>query len=371
MDITIYSRDLLDGLNMTTRALPARPTTPALSAVLLETTDTGVRMTGSDGSMSVVWTGDATVISEGSAMLPGKLLADLARKLPDGNVRMTIDDRNAQVQCGKSRCKLAVITAGTYPPVTQVKNPYMLTVTQGVLRDMLNRADTCIAVDQTRLILTGALLDVTAEWLSVVSLDGFRMSLNEHRQPYILPEGKTDVRAVVPGRVLSEVARALNSPDEDCVIEIADKDIAFTVGSVRIAGALLAGEFVDYQKIMPKEFKTAALVDRQQMMDAVSRAGLMAREGRNNLLRIGLKDNVMRISSVSEAGDVEEELDVMTEGEPLSIAFNARYLTDILRNAVGDRIRMRMNTPFSPCVVTPEDDSGWKLMVLPVRTSAQ
>lgn len=368
MDITIYSGDLLEGLNATARVLPARPTTPALGAILLETTGTGVRMTGSDGTTSVVWTGDASVLSDGQAMLPGKLLADLARKLPGGNVRLTVDDRSAQVQCGKSRCKLAVVAEGKYPSVTQIKNPYMLTVTNSMLREMIGRAASCVSTDTTRLVLTGALMEVTAGGLCMVSLDGYRMSVNTFACPYILPEGKDSVRAVVPGHVLSEVVRTLGTPEGDCVIAIGEHSISFTVGEIQITGALLAGDFVDYARLMPDIFQTTALVDRSQLMDAVSRAGLLAREGKNNLIRVQLGDNLMRLSSMSEAGDVEEELDVAMDGAPINIAFNAVYLADILKNAGDEHIRLRMNTPFSPCVVTPEDGGAWKLMVLPVRT---
>jgi DNA polymerase-3 subunit beta len=140
-----------------------------------------------------------------------------------------------------------------------------------------------------------------------------------------------------------------------------------TFGNIRLSSVLLAGEYIDYRRILPTDFKTEALTHKDSVQSAIERASLMAREGKNNLIRMSFKNDMLKITSNAELGDVEEELDAQLNGEPVEIAFNARYITDVIRNVPDDELCMKFNSSVSPCVVVPQHGDDYLYLILPVR----
>lgn len=368
MKLSILSQELLDGLSIATRALPAHAATPALEAVRIETEDGHITLMGSDGSAAFESIVEAEIEEGGNVLLPGKLFMEMVRKLPKERITIETDEKSATIRCGKSRSKLSVIV-GRYPRVENADDGYAFSVNAKQLRDMISRTRVCISTDSNRLILTGGLMEVYPDGARMVSLDGFRLSCNKVKGTYVLPEGKDKVTAVVPGSVLAELEKIISSTsDEECFITTNGYRITFRLSGVEITSVLLTGQFVDYDNIVPKEFKTSVLINRQAMQEAVGRAELMAREGKNNLIRMHFDGLTASVNSGAENGEVHEEIDADVMGDPLHIAFNARYLTEMLRSVDCETMRWNMNTSVSPCVITPNEDHGWMYMLLPVRT---
>jgi len=140
-----------------------------------------------------------------------------------------------------------------------------------------------------------------------------------------------------------------------------------TFGNIRLSSVLLAGEYIDYRRILPGEFKTVAKASRTEVSDAIDRASLMAREGKNNLIKMSFHENSLRVSSNAEMGDVEEELEAVLNGENIDIAFNSKYIVDVIRNVEDEDLYMHFNTSVSPCVVTPISGEEYLYLILPVR----
>ena len=140
-----------------------------------------------------------------------------------------------------------------------------------------------------------------------------------------------------------------------------------TFGNIRMSSVLLAGEYIDYRRILPTEFKTEARANRVSVQDAIDRASLMAREGKNNLIKMSFREDLLKITSNAELGDVEEEMEASLVGDPVDIAFNARYITDVIRNVSDDDLCMKFNSSVSPCVVVPQTGDEYIYLILPVR----
>ena len=130
---------------------------------------------------------------------------------------------------------------------------------------------------------------------------------------------------------------------------------------------MLAGEYIDYRRILPTEFKTEARANRNAVQEAIDRASLMAREGKNNLIKMSFRQDVLRITSNAELGDIEEEMEASLNGDDIDIAFNARYITDVIRNVSDDNLCMRFNTNVSPSVIVPQNGDDYIYLILPVR----
>ena len=186
-------------------------------------------------------------------------------------------------------------------------------------------------------------------------------------QPFELPDGMDVVKAIIPGKVLNELARILPDDDAFCSMLFNQNRMQCTFGNIRMSSVLLAGEYIDYRRILPTEFRSEARADRSSVQDAIERASLMAREGKNNLIKMSFREDLLRITSNAELGDIEEEMEASLIGDPVDIAFNARYITDVIRNVSDDNLCMKFNSSVSPCVVVPQSGDEYIYLILPVR----
>ena len=234
---------------------------------------------------------------------------------------------------------------------------------QGVLRDMIGRTLFAIAVDESRPILTGCLLEIGQQELRVVALDGFRLALR--KEPIVGPQ--EPVCAVVGGKILGDISKTLGEGEDPVAIRVSRSHIQLEIGKTRIVARLLEGEFIRYRQILPEEWQTRITVGRADLGSAIDRASLIAREGKNNLVCFKIDGGELLVTSNSESGDVEERMPISTEGKDLTIAFNVRYITDVLKALSDDEVYMRFNSNVSPCVVCPTQGDAYLYLVLPVR----
>ena len=368
MIFSMNSQDLLEGLNTVTRALSARSPKQILEGILISAEDDRVRMTCSDGSLVIECTNAANIQEEGQTVLPGKLFTELIRKMPVGDVSVSVTDRRtAVIRCMKNRSSLAIMNADEYPEIQELQSGSVVKIPQNKLADMISRVVFAIATDESRQILTGSLLEVSRSEARLVALDGFRLAMQKLFQPFELPEGVDVVRAIIPGKVLNELSRILPDDEAFCTMMFSQNRMQCTFGNIRLSSVLLAGEYIDYRRILPTDFKTEARANRTAVADAIERASLMAREGKNNLIKMSFRGDVLRITSNAELGDVEEEMEASLVGEPVDIAFNARYITDVIRNVSDENLCMKFNSSVSPCVVVPQTGDEYIYLILPVR----
>lgn len=172
---------------------------------------------------------------------------------------------------------------------------------------------------------------------------------------------------MIPGRVLSELGKVLLDEETPCTLTIGKGHLQANFGNTCLHTVTLAGEYIDYRKILPSSSQTLAKVSRSSLQDAIDRASLMAREGKNNLVRLNISEGNMQISSNAEMGDVVEDIACDLQGEPIEIAFNAKYISDVIRNITDDSMCMRFNSNVSPCVVCPPEGDDYLYLILPVR----
>lgn len=368
MIFRINNQDLLEGLSIVTRALTARPAKQILDGVLVVAEDQRITLTCTDGSLSIEYTNAADIREEGQAVLPGRLFNELIRKMPGGEVEIKVqNDRNASIRCQKSKSNLAIMSAAEFPEISALKNVNPIKIPQNRLKEMISRVSFAIATDESRQILTGCLMEVSRNEARLVALDGFRLAMQKVFQPFDLPEGKDIMKAIIPGRVINEMSRILPDDDAFCSLIFDQGRMQCTFGNIRLSSVLLAGEYIDYRRIIPTEFKTWARAKRNEVSDAIDRASLMAREGKNNLIKMSFRKNLLRISSNAEMGDVEEEMEADLNGEDIDIAFNSRYIIDVIRNVAGEELYMNFNSNVSPCVVMPPQGEEYVYLILPVR----
>ena len=362
------SQDLLEGLNTVTRALAPRAAKQILEGVQLVAQNNRITLTCSDGSLTIEYTSSANIQEEGQAVLPGRIFNEMIRKMPQGDIKISVTDtHNATIRCMKNRSSLAIMNANEYPEVSFKASGTCVKIQQNKLKDMISHVVFAVATDESRQILTGSLLEVSRTEARMIALDGFRLSMQKLCQPFELGEGVELVNAVIPGKVLTELSRILPDDDAFCNMIIDHGRLQCTFGNIRLSSSLLSGEYIDYRRIIPTEFKTEVKVNRDSVQEAIERASLMAREGKNNLIRMSLRKDLLKISSNAEMGNVEEEMEAALNGEEMDIAFNSRYIMDIIRNVEDEELCMKFNSSVSPCVIVPQTGDEFLYLILPVR----
>ncbi|MDR2658229.1 MAG: DNA polymerase III subunit beta [Oscillospiraceae bacterium] len=369
MRFRCQAKQLQDAVSIAVKAVSARPSVPILEGLLLETDENGIRLVGSDELMTIETFIDATILEEGRLALPGRLLSEVIRKLPDADVELRSDEWSqsykATLRCLGSRTMLAGLNANDYPKIRDAEEKFGFSVPQDELRTLIQRTLFSVATDETRPILTGALLEVQEDRLIMAALDGFRLAVAR----IVMPEPCGEpMQVVIPGKVLSELQHILAGDEAPVDISINDRNVRFKAGRTLITARLLEGEFMRYRQILPTDWQTRVITPVSALGAALDRASLIARVGKNNLIRLNIGDNTLTMSSNTEQNQSEEEIGgVETEGKPLEIAFNDKYLIDILKAIDDDAVEMRFQTSVSPCIVKPLEGDDYLYLVLPMR----
>ena len=368
MQFTCNVSKLIEALQIATKALAARTTNPILEGVLVETNEDAVVLTCSDERITIVTRFEAEVSKHGRGVVPGKLFNEIIRRLPDGDVTVTMNDRfSFNIRSGASRMNIAGQDADLFPMLPKMENVREINLPQYMLRDMIQKTEFAIASEDVREVLTGCCLEIADGNAGMVALDGFRMALRRAKCSDILER----LSAIIPGRAVSDIGKLLTGDENSFVqLDFGGNKLHIKLEKTEIFVILVEGEYVNYRQILPRTFGTKIALDLEPFRRCVDRAALIAREGNNNLLLLRIADSQLVIEAHSQIGDVREELEIEQEGADLTIAFNVKYLIDVVRYIDADRIEIKLNTPITPCIITPVADPDYIHLVLPVRTSA-
>ncbi|MBQ9197581.1 MAG: DNA polymerase III subunit beta [Clostridia bacterium] len=368
MHFLVNAADINAGMNLVTHAISARPMRQVYESVLIETAEEGLYLTCTDGEMTIRTRVNASISEEGVALMPAKLFGELLRKL-SGEVDIAIDKRfRAEISAQGSNTNMAGTDASEFPDVPEVQDQeFMIELPQDKLRDAVSRIMFAVSTDETRRILTGVLMEIFPEELRLVGLDGFRLALQKIAGQYALPEGKQSLSAVIPGRILGEFSRMLGEDDAPARVLCGRNRFMLSFGDTCCYTSLLTGEFINYKQILPTTWQSEVKLRRDDFISAIERASLMAREGKNNLLRLSLTTDEMTITANAERGTALEKIPAEYNQESFRIAFNARYLYDVIRNVYTDEMCMRFNSSVSPCTIAPLEGDQFIYLVLPVR----
>ena len=280
MRFTCDTNELNTALSIVSRALAVRSTKPILEGILFESCDEGLRLTCTDLALGIETLLPATFSEEGRAVLPGKLLCEIIRKLPGGPCDITVGERmQATIRCASIRTTINGFDPVEYPELPQVEGA-SFELPQNTLKDMVGRTLFAIAQDESRPILTGCLMEISQTEMRVVALDGYRLAL---RKENVVGPAEP-ISAVVGGRVLGDIAKILADTEENVSLCFTRSHVRMNIGQTRVVARLLEGEFIRYRQILPEEWQTRVTVDRAELGSAIDRASLIAREGKTNLV---------------------------------------------------------------------------------------
>ena len=368
MKFTCAANTLIEALQTVTKALPGRTTNQILEGILVETDMNEVILTCSDERITIVTRFEAYVTEPGRGVVPGKLFNEIVRRLPEGDIDIAMNERFVfTIRGAGNRTNISGQDADLYPALPVISGEKEISLPQDMLKDMIQKTEFAIAVEDMREVLTGGLLEIKDGDVTMVALDGFRLALRRARCADVLES----FNAIIPGRAVGDIGKLLSDdPEAFANLSYGGNKLHIRLEKTDIFVILVEGEYVQYRQIIPQQFKTRVIVDLEAFRKGVDRASLIAREGNNNLLILKIASGEMAIESHSQIGDVFEKLDIQQEGADLNIAFNVKYLTDVVRYIDAEQIQINLNNAISPCIITPVGDGDYLHLVLPVRTGA-
>ena len=351
----------IDGVS---RAVTLRSTVPVLEGILLKAEGFTLTLTGYDLELGIVTTIEANVLEPGEIVLNAKLLSDMVRRMPAGQINISVaDNGKTTIQGGVAQFEIQSMPATDFPQLPNTGAEETLTIKTGTFREMVERTLYAVSQDEKRPAHTGELFEIGTESLTVVALDGFRLAIVERKVP-----ANKEIRIIVPGKTMNEVLRLLANDDEAEVRICANRRyVVFITAGYTIMSRLIEGEFLNYRNVIPEGYRTQAVLDTKGFIETIERASLIITERLKNPLRISFTEGKVIVRCQTSLGRVVDEFAAGCEGEEVEIGFNNRYLLDALRNARTEQVKVQLSGPLSPVKILPAEGEDFLYLVLPVR----
>lgn len=369
MRVSCLQENLAKGLATVGRAVATRSTLPVLSNVMLATDQGRLKLSATDLEIGIhCWTG-AQVEEEGAITVPARLLVDFVNALPVERIDMELNVRTQELhlQCARSEANIKGIDAQEFPLIpTADDGDHQLTLETSLLRQMIDQVAFAAATDESRPILTGVLVKFDGPQLTMAAADGFRLSVRHARLENPVPE---PVSVIIPARALAELGRISSDEDLPISLSIASNrnQVLFHLSNTDLVSQLIEGRFPDYDQIIPKSYDTQTTVGTNEFLKACRAANIFARSEANIIrVRVG-EDRMVIAASSAEMGDNVSEIDAQVSGEPVEIAFNVRFLMDVLSVADAAQVVLETATPSSPGVIKPVGAEDFIYVIMPMH----
>jgi DNA polymerase III subunit beta len=354
---------LVEAFGTAARGVANRSALPVLSGVRLSLVGDELRLTGSDLDLTIDVMIRIPEGTDGTCVLPARLVSDIIKALPAGAVQITIDGEQAQITGGRSVFSVRTLIAEDFPRLSD-PGAGGVTISVGELADALKQVVPAASHDDARPILTGVLMAAEAGGLRLVATDSYRLAVRDLPGQSVLAEGQT---VLVPSRALGELARLLGSNGE-AVLHLGAREAAFAVGDVRLTTRLIEGQYPPYRNLIPATLPNKLTVNRAAFTEALRRVKLLAKDSTPVRLKMN-PDSLELIAITQDVGQASEELEATYTGTELMVAFNPEFLAAGLDLVGGDTVLLETTDPLKPALLKSADRLDYLYLLMPVRVS--
>lgn len=369
MKIKINQNELNKAINIVQKAVSTRTPLPILTGILIEAKNNMLILTATDLELGIKTYVPCQIEEEGSVVVQSRLIGDFVRKLPSNSYVFieTKENNNMEIKCLNSEINILGNSAAEYPDNTFDNEGESIIIKAETLKDLIRHTYFASAQENIKPIFTGCLIEIRNNICTMAALDGYRMAVKKEFIDY-----KGEISVVVPSKTLLEILRIIEESDNETQMVISESHISFKIENTIIISNLLEGKFIDYQGIIKDNYVSLVKVNTADIKDSIERASLLARDDKNNLIILDIKDMNMQINSASEYGNVEENISIEKEGEDIRIGFNSKYILDYLKVVDSETISLNLIGKNNPCFIKEENEENnenYIYMVLPVRIS--
>lgn len=379
MKVVVSRNDLLRGITTVQSAVAAKNTMPILANVLLEAKDQRFEFVATDLDMGIRLSVPAEVVGKGSITINARKLSDICRELPDAAVDLETDDtQKLSIVCQKSQFKIHGLPKDDFPILPEVKKDKSIKVQASLFQEMIRKTSFAVSTDETRYILNGVLFQIEGGKARMVATDGHRLAYIQKKL-----ESKNDEKSslIIPTKALNEVSKVIGDlskgkekEDEkeekkELFVEISatDNQVKFVVSGVEIVSRLIEGQFPNYEQVIPKESTKKLEISTAELSAATKRVAILASEKSNSVKYKFNKGKLTISANTPDMGEAKEEFEIPYEDEELQIAFNSKYVLDVLKSVGTDKVDVELTQPLNPGVFKPNADQDYLCVIMPMR----
>jgi DNA polymerase-3 subunit beta len=360
---TSLSRDqFAERVSIVARALSTRASVLVLGGMQLRAADGRLELAATDMELSLRATVDAEVSGEGTVVVPGRLLLDIARALPDADVSIEHlpEESVLLITSGSATYRIHTYSAEDFPHLPDLETVALQQVDAETLLGTIARVGRSASRDESRPVLTGIFVSFDAGKLVMAATDSYRLAVKETASPGPLP----DLEAIIPARALQELSRIGSSSD---MIELAvqENHVVFGADGVWLTSRRIDGQFPNYKQLLPEQFEHELELPRDELLDVVRRIGLLAQ--RNSPLRLRFADGELTVSArTQDVGEASESMPAPYAADAMEIGFNAEFLRDGLESVDSSTVRVKLISPLRPAVLQGESPD-YTYLIMPIR----
>ena len=365
MKFQIEKETLLNPLQQIIGAVEKRQTMPALSNVLIRTTENSLTLTATDLEIELVSKIDMIIDEPGDITVPARKLLDICKSLPnEAVIKFTVNENKALVQSGRSRFSLTTLPADDFPALDAINSIYEFEITQKTLRDIIDKTAFAMAQQDVRYYLNGLMLEISANYLRAVATDGHRLAYCEKETSVDISDIK---QVILPRKGVLELIRLLSDNDDLIKIILGSNHLQIEFDGLRLTSKLIDGRFPDYNRVMPTDCDNVITADRDLLRQALMRTSILSNEKYRGI-RLILEKNLVKLQAQNpdqEEADVEQE--VVYTGDSIEIGFNVNYMLDVLNVTNSDMVQASLRDSNSSFLLTYPDQKDCKYVIMPMR----
>ena len=365
MRFTITREKLQEGLAAVTPAVPGKTTLPVLANLLVQTTDKGIRISGTDLDIAVSTEVTADVEAVGAITIPARKLSEIARELPPAPVRISATgDQRITLECGRSKFKLLGLPKSEFPSFPAVQFEKAVRIPSGDLQRLIQHTAFAASTEESRPILNGVLWELRADHMRMVATNGHRLAKME-----VGVSGGQKSDLIIPPKALDQIRR-LFAAEEELEVAQGENHLGFRSPFTSVFTRLIEGPYPGYEQVIPKDNDKYAILDKAAFMSALKRMSVVASD-QTHRIRLSFNAGMVKFSvSTPDLGEAQDELPIRYEGDQLDIGFNAAYLLEILRQMPTEEVRMTFRAPERASTIEPEDwtdPAKYLCLLMPLR----
>ena len=369
MKIIVNSLDLNDALSKVSKALPLRDVAPILECIKITAENDKLTLFATDKDLAIEKTVDANVVVGGETLVPGKVFCDYVRNIAgsENDVSLETDDEGKLIISTQgSECSITTLDVDDYPENEQISNEQFFTIQEINLKEIINNVIFSVATDDSRPMLKGVFFEAKGYTLTAVATDGYRFAMSKKA----LEGSVEEITATVPARSLSELSKLLGDSEDNLRVYIERNYLLVELENTKLLTRLLvSGQYIRYDNIIPREFVSTLLVNKEVFEKSLNTASIMSRGEKNNLVVLDIEEYNMTISSTSQYGTAKENITISLTGKDLRCAYNAKYINDCLKVISAECIKMEF-AQHSSCVITINNSDEVLYFILPVKQIA-
>ena len=370
MHITFPKANLQKAINVLQKVSQNKTSSNLPGAIYITTKNGQVELQGNDFELGIRLTIDGDIKEPGTLVVGSRYFQELIRKLPGDTIELykPEDGNSLTITSGSSEFNLVTLHPDDFSLVEQIHDQDHVNIDSFAMKELIDLTNYAAATDEDRPVFTGVLLEIKENEVTMVATDTHRMAV---KKITIDEPATTPMRAIIPTKTLAEVSRLLPTDNPAMINIIWNRtQIVFNFESIYIISRLIEGTYPEYEKVIPSQFDSSAVIDRREFAGAVDRVSLLAKDISYNVIRYDwAESNVTLSTQNTEIGMAKEDVAVEFKGTPFTISFNGRYISDILRHSTGDNIHLFLKQN-GPVVIRQDNNPNYTYVVTPVRTNA-